>query len=145
MLKTLLLDFTTAPNLIVLLAHIQVFQLFFQSFFTKKEFHILKSIDCDSSNLIYLINCNKCGKQYVGETGRKLKYRFTEHLRDLKKNLDTTVAIHFNMADHSVEDISILGIDLLFKSDNYREHKEQLWINKLNTMQPVGLKIKDWC
>ena len=118
---------------------------FFQSFCTKKEFHILKSIDCDFSNLIYLINCNKCGKQYVGETGRKLKYRFTEHLRDIKKNLDTTVAIHFNMADHSVEDISILGINLLFKSGNYRKHKEQFWINKLNTTQLVGLNIKDWC
>ena len=45
---------------------------FFQSFSNNKEFHILKSIDCDSSNHTYLINCFKRGKQYVGETGRKL-------------------------------------------------------------------------
>ena len=50
-----------------------------------------KSINFDSTNVIYIITCTKCNKQYVGKKRTKLKYRFTEHLRDIRKNEDTTV------------------------------------------------------
>ena len=39
-----------------------------------------------------------CNKQYIEETGRKLKYRFTDHLQDIRKNKDTAVATHFNQS-----------------------------------------------
>ena len=37
----------------------------------------------------------------------------------------------------------ITGIDLLIKSDSYKKHKEQFWINKLKTTQPDEMNIKD--
>ena len=38
-------------------------------------------IDCNSKNLIYMIYCLRCNKQYIGETKRWLKDRFNEHRR----------------------------------------------------------------
>ena len=32
-------------------------------------------LNCKSKNLIYLIDCKKCGKQYIGETKRHLHQR----------------------------------------------------------------------
>ena len=40
---------------------------------------IHQSVNCNTSNVIYLITCLKCSVQYVGETDRRLKDRFCEH------------------------------------------------------------------
>ena len=42
---------------------------------------ITNHIDCNSKNVIYMIQCNHCSKQYIGETKRRLKDRFNEHRR----------------------------------------------------------------
>ena len=39
----------------------------------------VSKVDCNSSNLIYLITCRKCAQQYVGETVQKLRERFNFH------------------------------------------------------------------
>ena len=41
--------------------------------------------DCNSTNLIYVLKCNDCSYQYVGQTGRKLKERVGEHLRYIRR------------------------------------------------------------
>ena len=38
-------------------------------------------INCHSVNLIYLLTCNNCSLQYVGETVRSLSRRASEHRR----------------------------------------------------------------
>ena len=35
---------------------------------------------CETFNVIYLIQCRLCNLQYIGETKRRLKDRFNEHL-----------------------------------------------------------------
>ena len=40
----------------------------FKSSTTCKEYKINYSFNCDSSNVVYLIECNVCGVQYVGST-----------------------------------------------------------------------------
>ena len=35
-------------------------------------------ITCETKNLIYMIQCNRCHLQYIGETKRRLKDRFNE-------------------------------------------------------------------
>ena len=40
---------------------------------------IKQHITCKSNNLTYMIECKKCKKQYIGETKRSLRERFTEH------------------------------------------------------------------
>ena len=42
---------------------------------------IKSNLTCDTKNLIYMIQCNRCNLQYIGETKRRLKDRFNEHRR----------------------------------------------------------------
>ena len=44
-------------------------------------------IDCNSKIVIYMIRCNHCSKQYIGETKRRLKDHFNEHRRPVDTNL----------------------------------------------------------
>ena len=52
---------------------------------TSEERHIKEHITCNSKNLIYMIECRKCQKQYIGETKRRLNERFGEHRRSVTK------------------------------------------------------------
>ena len=48
-------------------------------FYTRVEFNCMRNISCRSSNLIYAITCNGCGRQYVGQSSLRLKDRFVHH------------------------------------------------------------------
>ena len=60
---------------------------------------IKSHITCNTKYLIYMIQCNRCSLQYIGETKRRLKDRFNEHRRSVDKtntkSKPTTVAKHF--------------------------------------------------
>ena len=116
---------------------------FFESMQNKQRFEIIKPTNCCSTNIIYLITCTKCKKQYVGETGRKLKNRVTDHLGDIRRNENTAVGQHFNLTGHSVNDFSVCAIDKLYKSTQYRKNKELWWISKLDTVELLGLNIRE--
>ena len=66
-----------------------------------KTSHLLT---CELSNLIYLINCTKCGFQYIGETKIPLRpLRMYEHFRSVqnkKLNLLTLVSRSFSRHGH---------------------------------------------
>ena len=56
------------------------------TFFSTGETRTIKSnLTCDTKNLIYMIQCNRCNLQYIGETKRRLKDRFNEHRRTIDK------------------------------------------------------------
>ena len=38
-------------------------------------------ITYNTKNVIYMVQCNRCNLQYIGETKRRLKDRFNEHRR----------------------------------------------------------------
>ena len=48
---------------------------------------------------MYMVQCNRCNLQYIGETKRRLKDRFNEHRRAVDKtnikSKPTTVSEHF--------------------------------------------------
>ena len=62
----------------------------------KKTLKSKTNINCQTMNCIYLITCQSCGIQYVGQTKNKLLTRFNSHHYDISHNNDTTVARHFN-------------------------------------------------
>ena len=41
------------------------------------------------ANLIYMIQCNNCNMQYIGETKRQLSDRFGEHRHYIEKARNT--------------------------------------------------------
>ena len=63
--------------------------------------------------LFYVIECNKCKLQYVGETENALHIhvRMNGHWSDVKnRRLEKPVAKHFNLLNHSLEDLSVFII-----------------------------------
>ena len=41
--------------------------------------HLNKPFNCETHNCIYLLDCKKCWKRYIGETGRMMKARLSDH------------------------------------------------------------------
>jgi hypothetical protein len=52
---------------------------------TKEKFVINDLFNCNTKGVIYLTTCTYCNKQYVGQSGRKLKGRMKEHLYNMYK------------------------------------------------------------
>ena len=105
-------------------------------------------VDCGSCNLIYVITCVNCRKQYVGETKRSFRDRITEHDRDIRLKKDTTLSKHFN-APHmkcSWDNIKLDIVELIFgdptHKSNLRLQRETNWIVSLQTLEPQGLNVK---
>ena len=115
----------------------------FSSHSSGQQFTIKHHLHCLSTNVVYLINCKKCGFQYIGETKRTLKTRLLEHCGDTKHKRDKPVARHFNQPNHTAEDILIMAIDRPSKNDTYhRLALESKWIEKLKTFHPFGINVK---
>lgn len=114
----------------------------FTSTHNKRKFVIHGHFTCKSNNLVYLITCKKCQLQYVGQTGRRLSERISDHISNIKlKNLKP-IALHFNLSDHSKSDFSITAIDQLptrLNSLDLRLLKESTWQNLLQTAFPKGI------
>jgi len=106
------------------------------------KYPIKYDLDCRSSNVIYMIICNKCNLQYIGETGRTLGLRFRDHLYAIRHNTPTPIGSHFNQTGHTLQDVSVLAIDSLYQvsgSPEMRKNLEKQWQNKLQTIHPRGL------
>ena len=86
----------------------------------KNTFHIQQHFTGSSACVIYSITCTKCSILYIGEICSQLSARFGEHLKSVKgkKHLspeyqdddDISVAIHFNLPNHSIDDMEISAL-----------------------------------
>jgi hypothetical protein len=76
-------------------------------------------------NAIYQITCGHCQQSYIGETGRTLKVRFGEHIRDSAPI--TAVTAHIQTTGHSMSnrDVKILDSEEFWYR---RKVKEALFI-----------------
>ena len=81
-----------------------------------------------------MVHCNRCHKQYIGETKRRLKDRFNEHRRPVDKQTNsskpTTVSEHFLSNDHNASDMLLIPLELI-KSNAYLIDRDQ-------TIEPSG-------
>ena len=117
-----------------------------------KEFKINYNLDCNCSNVIYLINCTKCKVQYVGSTTTRFRTRFNNHKSRVnahvnlslnQKGKDDLIYRHFNSDGHrGLEDMQIQLIDHVKGEKELRE-RENHWIYKLATLAPHGLNDND--
>jgi hypothetical protein len=114
----------------------------FTSYTTNNTYNIKNHISCYSRNLIYLITCLKCKKQYIGETGRQLRERLTDHRSDIKLKKNTPISNHFNLPEHEAKHLSAIGIEIIKDGLNpitRRRQREDFWKITLNTIEPGGL------
>ena len=51
----------------------------FTSYRTGKSYTINYELDCNSSNVVYLLSCKVCHAQYVGSITTKFRLRFNNH------------------------------------------------------------------
>ena len=118
-----------------------------------KQFNVKKHVNCQSSNLIYLITCRHCQSQYVGQTKNRLLTRFQGHFNDIIHDRDTTVARHFNRCPPDNPSMSSgLSISILSFINSHpesrearqrRDTEERRWMHQLSTITPNGLNLMD--
>ena len=110
---------------------------------------IKSHITCNTKNIIYMIQCNRCHLQYIGETKRRLKDRFNEHRRSVDKaNIQSkpiTVAEHFlSHPNHCHTDMQLIPLEIIHSSrDSIRKARESFLIDLGRTLEPHGMNRRD--
>ena len=101
----------------------------------KCQIEVNSSVDCSTRNVIYLLGFINCPMQYIGETERLLKDRFSEHKGYVNtKNQSKTTGMHFNQKGHSVSNMQITIIEKVYNQDpQFRKQREKMFIQKFNT------------
>ena len=97
---------------------------------------------------MYLLTCEICHKQYVGQTYRPFNNRLREHLYYINKR-DTNQPLGRHFADPSHQNIRLKAQILehiptppeLKKTETFRLAREHYWIHQLRVMEPFGLNV----
>ena len=116
-------------------------------FSTAKTRSINSHITCETKNLIYMIQCNRCPLQYIGETKRHLKDSFNGHRRLLDnantKSKPATVAEHFLSSPHNIsKDMQLILIEKIFSNrDSIRKAREAFLISKGRKIVPLTVLL----
>jgi len=102
---------------------------------------IKEPVTCETQNVVYIITCNRkeCKYiQYIGETGKKLKQRFNQHLAYVRSTNEnqkpTATGEHFNLPGHSIDNMKVSILEKVSQdSITYRKIRESFYINKFET------------
>ena len=98
--------------------------------------------NCKTKNVIYLINCNVCNMQYVGQTKQELRQRMSGHRSSIRGNkIFTPIYCHFRTTGHSPDSFSISVLEVVENINNMIE-REDFWIKMLMAAHPWGLNEK---
>ena len=108
-----------------------------------------------SSNVVYLITCNKCKLQYVGETSQNLNKRFNWHNSCFRNPIAYSFCkilnTHFTKGSCKDSSYTVNIIEKLegtgrterntmdFAAKPLRKARETYWMHELRTIFPYGL------
>lgn len=98
------------------------------------KFSVRGSFDCDSSNLVYLLECGVCNMQYIGQTDTAFRLRFNNHRSHTKTLPNLPLSRHLATQKHSFDDIKVTLLQGNFSSCREREQCESYLIYKFNTL-----------
>ena len=103
-------------------------------------------ITCEIYNIVYIIQCTKCQKQYIGETSRPFRKRIYEHIASCKKaeKIITPVSKHFSTNNHTHKNmwfsvVQWLGNENSPKMTQLRRKAENRYIWDIPTVAPIGI------
>ena len=97
------------------------------------RFEVKTNMDCNSSNLIYVITCAGCNGQYIGETGDVLRNRVRVHRQHINdaNTRQLKVSEHIDKCSNKEPKFWIFPFYKLSNSDTtFRREKEQFFIRK---------------
>ena len=95
----------------------------------------------DRPGAVYKMNCCDCQATYIGETGRNLTMRLTEHKWATKKgDLNNNTAEHHLKTSHAIDWVS--ATCLTYSTNYYRQITLESWFTNLeqtalNRCQPL--------
>ena len=112
----------------------------YNSFQTKQYYPINQIFSCDTTCAIYLLECQYCSKQYIGETHTTVRSRMKHHRNISKTALNRPIYAHLLEHHGSFSIYSITVIDRV-QDTLQRKQKEQYYINLLKTKIPFGLNV----
>ncbi|XP_059150561.1 uncharacterized protein LOC131937289 [Physella acuta] len=69
----------------------------------KGTLKIKNHFNCESRNVVYVIKCRRCNIFYIGQTGKRLSDRVSQHLRSINNEDSLPVAKHFNKSGHDLK------------------------------------------
>ena len=108
-----------------------------KSLASNHEVQLTESYDCQTKNIIYLIECRKtnCSKrQYIGKTTDPLTKRFGAHRGYVRnKLLAKATGAHFNLPGHQMSDMSITVVEKIYNQNPlFLREREAVNINLFN-------------
>ena len=99
-----------------------------------------QSIRANTSNCVYLITCNKCNLQYVGETKNTIADRLNQHRYNINNAKETELLIVQHFMNHGINALEVCGLETNQTWTEFeRKFNEKQWIKTLNTTFPQGL------
>ena len=113
----------------------------------KRKHRIYGDFTCMTPRIVYLLECTRCGKQYVGQTVKTFKHRVAQHLLHIRKGGSDKLPLHFNADAHTVDDIifhpiAAINVRIPIKdAESILKSLETVWIKRLATLQPLGLNF----
>ena len=104
---------------------------------SKFTWHIRSNVNCNTSNIIYMIQCNKdkCSQRYIGQSKRSLRQRISEHKGYITSNNQSQpTGEHFSKPGHNISNMTVTIIEKVKQnSELFRKEREHYFINKFNT------------
>ena len=101
---------------------------------------------CPTKSVIYELRCTLCQKTYIGETGRRIRLRYNEHLNDAKnQRQDTPWGEHFRQEHSNITpDSKTIAVKILQRANDQRDRKiaESLHIRRLRP--DLNTNIASW-
>ena len=95
-----------------------------------------------------MIECTRCKKQYIGESKRTLRERFTAHRQATNNpshaNASAAVPTHFNLPDYSIEDMTLIPLELQTTlNTSRRKAREAYLIHRGQMLEPSRINRRN--
>lgn len=113
---------------------------YYSSYQTKHYYPIPQIFSCNDTPAIYLLECNICHKQYIGETHTTIRSRMKHHRNMSKTATNRPIYAHILKHQATFSIFSITIIDQVLNTAE-RKQKETYYINLLKTKVPFGLNV----
>lgn len=107
---------------------------------SKQIFQVDSNTSVETANCVYMIFCNKCKRQYVGQTKNELRKRIYQHTHNIINKIEKRRFIVRHFMSHGLPSLraTVLQANSLWDLKD-RLKAERSWIKKLGTLYPRGL------
>jgi len=102
---------------------------------SKIFFKIVDTLGCNSSNIVYLLQCSGCKKQYIGQTDTPFDTRYSTHCSHATHDKNNPFYIHKQQTGHTFENFRVVFLRGNFKNKKERTQFESHLIHEFDTIK----------